>query len=137
MPEDSVDNIEPAKLKATGQLADLVLFSLSWEQEQLEDLAEQYEQAINNRDVTALLRTLNPQDDELPRDQKAWLEAIIARQPAEFTATVGSAIVAADIATSTVTFRYRWQPDDVQALVELPARWQRGEQGWRYDGPGK
>ncbi len=135
VPEDDVNNIEPAKLKAAGELADLLVLNLSWEQEELEDLAAQREQAIAARDVATMLRTVDPHDKSLLRQEEAWLNAVTARQPAEFTVTVGSAIAAADIATATTTIRYRWQSEDTQAVASFPARWVRRDLDWYYGGP--
>jgi Zn-dependent M28 family amino/carboxypeptidase/uncharacterized protein YchJ len=135
VPEDDINNIEPDRLKAAGQLAQLVTLNMSWEHEELEDLGTQRQQAFAARDVDVLLQTVDPRDENLVRQQEEWLEDFILRQPAEFTVTVSSPIIAADAATSTTTIRYRWEPDDTQATVNLPERWIRRGLDWYYAGP--
>lgn len=135
VPEDDINNIEPNKLKAAGQLAHLVTLNMSWEHEDLEDLVAQREQALAARDVDTLLHTVDPRNEDLLRDQEAWLNSLVLRQAAEFTATVNSVIVAGDIATSTTTIRYRWGPEDTLSMVSLPERWIRHGLDWYYGGP--
>ena len=135
VPEDDISNIEPDKLDAAGQLTNLVLLNLSWEQEELEDLATVREEAIASRDMDSLLRTVGPWDERLLREQETWFESLLACEPAEFTVTVGSPIVAADVATSTTTIHYRWEADDTRATVQLPERWVRRDLAWYYAGP--
>jgi len=135
VPEDDVANIEPDKLRAAGVLANLVTVSMSWDQESLEDLAEERLQAITSKDLNALLRTVDPYDEALLMQQDGWMKALIARQPAEFTATIASALVAGDVATSTMTVRYRWQEDDRQSSALVPIRWTRRDGNWFYAGP--
>lgn len=135
VPEDNLDNIEPDKLQAAGQLAHLVLLQFSHEQEKLEDLFVQYEQAIAARDADALHAITYDQDRELLLWQEDWLKGLTLRQPAEFSATVGSALVATDIATATVTLRYRWKPEHSQAMASFPAKWVRDDHHWYYGGP--
>jgi Zn-dependent M28 family amino/carboxypeptidase len=135
VPEDDVHNINPDQLEAAGQLADLVLVNLSWEQEDLEDLAAELQQAISDRDAASLLRTLDPDNEPLRQEQESWLAAVRARQPAEFTASAGAAIVAGDVATSTLTLRYRWHAEDSLSTATVTARWARHHGDWYYAGP--
>lgn len=135
VPEDNLDNIEPAKLQAAGQLAHHVLLHFSWVQEELEDLFAQYEGAIAARDSEALRVITNAQDRELLLWQEDWLQGLILRQPAEFSATVGSPLIATDIATTTVTIRYRWKSEDAQLSAVFPTRWAQQGLDWYYAGP--
>ncbi len=135
VPEDDLDNIEPHKLKAAGELADLVLLNLSWEDEELEDLKAQYEQAIATHDLDAFLPLIDPHDRGLLRQQEEWLSSLMLHPTAEFTATVGQPLVAGHVATSTITLRYRWQTDDRDVAASFPARWVRRGLDWHYGGP--
>jgi len=135
VPEDNLDNIEPDKLQAAGQLAHLVLLQLSWAQEELEDISIAYEKAIASLDREALQTITDAQDRELVLWQEEWLKGLSLRQPAAFSATVGSPLIATDIATSTVTIRYRWKPEDPLATAIFPAKWVHRDLDWYYGGP--
>jgi len=135
VPEDDISNIDPDRLEAAGQLAHLVTLYMSWEQEDLEDLATRRAEALGTRDLNAVLGTVDPWDQDLLSQEESWLTTIISRQAAEFTSTVSSPIVVGDVATSTVTLHYRWQADDSRATATLPVRWRRRDLDWYFGGP--
>lgn len=135
VPEDDITNIEPDKLYRVGVLANLVTLSLSWDHEALEDRSAQRMEAIATRDASALLQTVDPLDEMLLSEQESWLNALVARQPAYFTTTFGSALVAGEIATSTMTVRYQWPENDRPLSATVPVNWVRRDGDWFYSGP--
>lgn len=135
VPEDNLANIEPAKLQAAGKLANLVLLQLSWTQEELEDAAAVFERAVETMNLETLQEITHAQDKELLLIQEEWLKGLSLRQPAEFSVTVGSPLIATDIATTTVTIRSRWKPEESPAIATFPAKWVRRGLDWYYGGP--
>jgi Zn-dependent M28 family amino/carboxypeptidase len=135
VPQDDIHTINPTQLGTAGQLTDLVLFDLSWEQEELQALGAQLQQAVSALDLASFSSLLDPTDEPLQQEQESWLEAVQARQPAEFTATSDAALVTGDVATSTLTLRYRWQAADSLTSAAVTARWSRHEGTWYYAGP--
>jgi len=125
VPEDNINNINPDQLEAAGQLTDLVALTLSWEQEELEDRSSELQQAVSTMDAASFVGTLDPANQPLRQEQESWLTVVQARQPAEFTAVPGVAIIAGDVATSTLTLRYRWDAADTLSTATVTARWVR------------
>ncbi len=135
VPEDDVNGIEVARLQAAGQVADLLLLNLSWDHEELEDLSAGLQQAIAALDVASFRDMVDPSDTPLRAEQESWLTALAARRPAELSAASGAALISGDVATSTLTLRYRWTASDGVATAPVVVRWARRNGTWYYAGP--
>ena len=135
VPEDDVGNIQPDRLQAAGQLANLVALSLSWDHEELEDRVAALEQAIEDQDLDLWRGLLDPSNPDLAGEQETWLAAASAQRDGEFHASSGPVLVAGDVATSTLTMRYRWDDQDSTDSALFPARWRRHNLEWYYAGP--
>lgn len=135
VPEDNVHNIEPAKLKKAGELADLVLFNLASEQAALQKVVTERGQAIVALDESALLRTVDPLDRELAVAEQAWIEEWAERKPAKLVVEAGPALIAGNVATSTLTVRYSLLAEESMTVSSFPAHWVRRDGRWYYAGP--
>jgi len=135
VPADNLHNVNPAKLKAAGQVAELTLLNLSWDQAAVRQAAALLEQAVAARDSSALQRILDPQDGRLATQESAWLDAWRARQGDELSFSLSPALVAGDVATSTLTVRARASADASARSNAIPARWVRRAAQWYYAGP--
>ena len=135
VPQDNLENIKPAKLKATGVLADLVLLDLSWDQEQIEDLADRRREALARADVAALLGSLDPENAALQQQERAWLASLTRRGIAGPVVSSAAAIITGNSARSDVTLSYRQGASPSLTTVTFPARWIRRGLDWYYAGP--
>ncbi len=135
VPQDDLANIAPAKLKATGVLANVVLLDLSWDQEQIEDLAERRREALATADVATLLGSLDPENAALQRQEQAWLASLTSRGITEPAVLSAAAIIASNSAKSNVTLSYRQGASTGLTTVTFPARWIRRGLDWYYAGP--
>jgi len=135
VPEDNIDNIDLVRLTASGQLTSLALLNLSWDQEELENLAAELQQAISTTGMATFLDLVDPDNESLRQQLESWLAAVQARRPAELTATSGVPIVAGNVATSTLTLSYRWEATDSLARAAVDVQWVRRGDSWYYAGP--
>ncbi len=134
VPEDDINNIEPERLQAAGELAQLTAMQFSWEHEELEDLIAAFQQAIAARDEASLAAMFNYADQEQQTWQERWLADLALHPTSEFTATVGQPLVSGNVATSTVSLRYRWAADDPLVSASFMAQWVRPGLEWYYRG---
>ena len=135
VPQDDVANIAPAKLKTAGEMVDLVLFDLSWEQEEIEDLAARRREAFARADVASVLDTLDPQDAALQQQEQAWLTGLVGRGAPVPLVSSDVAIIEGSTARSNITLSYRQDGDTTLTTVRFPAQWVRRGLEWYYAGP--
>ncbi|MEA3337998.1 MAG: M20/M25/M40 family metallo-hydrolase [Chloroflexota bacterium] len=131
-PIDQINVIDPDKLQAAGELAQLALFSFASVEPELEQLLDQQRTAIDQRDMDAFLDTFEADRRSLAASW--WLDLSVA-PPEHLDILLANPIVVGDVATGTLRYEMRSPDRDVVRRFSGPTLFSRETGRWLLDGP--
>ncbi len=134
-PDDTLDVIDPHKLKVTGALSGHTLAALAEGHVELERTVEQLRASLVNRDKEAFLSVIDPDDPDLQASQAAWFDNVWSRDLVQAVIEPSQIRIGDDEANVNLTVAYRWS-DATRAArsVSYDVRFARRDGRWRYAG---
>ncbi len=134
-PDDTVETIEPERLKAAGVLSAHTLASLAEGYVELEQAVERLRASIATGDREAFLEGLDPTDADLRATQAAWFDNLWSRELSSVSVRPGQMRVGNGEANVTLQLVYRWADAARNEVpVSYDARFVQRDGTWTYAG---
>lgn len=136
-PVDKPEVIDPGKLEAAAELAELAVLDLAESAPAIESLIARRAAAAAAGDEAALLATSSPKQHPVDR---RWLQSLRARDPISVTLSPQIVRVRGDVAFADVWMEIIYAPEDGEEGTQIDDAWLEvqfalTESGWVWDGP--
>ncbi|NLG48859.1 MAG: M20/M25/M40 family metallo-hydrolase, partial [Chloroflexi bacterium] len=134
-PQDTVETLQPERLRDVGLLTTHAAMALTNVAHQLENVLLQQVAAMRAGDVASYRATLDPKDAELQAAAEDWLLSRSLEARDTLTVTIRAWGVEGDMAWADVAFSALDEQQRTAVLASYPARFVRQGADWRATWP--